>query len=103
MISLIPAPLYAALANPIGNSGTPMDTVTEFFAAVLSVIVRVGSMVLVIMIIYAGYLFISAQGNMDQLKSAKHTLKWAVLGGALLLGAWALSLGIGDTINALQP
>ena len=90
----------AALTNPVGGA-TTMDTIPQFLQAALEVVVRVGAIVLVFMIIYSGYLFVTAQGNMEQVKKAKHTITWAILGGALLLGAWALAVGIGATVDAL--
>lgn len=100
-ITFFASTVHAQLINPIGGSIT-MDTIPQLISAILDVVVRIGSVVLVFMIIYSGYIFVTAQGNMEQLTKAKHTLKWAIIGGALLLGAWALSLGIGETIDNLS-
>ena len=55
----------------------------------------------VIMIIYAGFLFVSAGGSEEKVRKAKHTLYWAIIGAVILLGAWAIAAGFVDIIISL--
>lgn len=105
LVTTIPLLLAAktafAVENPLGDGTGNLDTIPQVISAILEVIVQIGTIILVLYIIWSGYLFVTAQGNVDQVKRAKSSIKWAVLGGALLLGAWALSVAIKDTIAAL--
>lgn len=54
--------------------------------------------ILVVLIIYAGFLWMTAQGNDEQIKKAKQVITNAVIGLAIILSAWAITAWI---INAL--
>jgi len=62
----------------------------------------VGTAVAVVMIIYAGFLYVTAGGNETQIKKAHDALLWAVIGAAILLGAYIISQAIQGTISQLQ-
>lgn len=95
--------LYAQSVQAAGvySNPTPWNTVAEFIAAALEIALEIGVLVLVVMIIYSGFMFVTSHGNAEKLKKAKHSLTWAIIGGALILGAWALSVAINETIGAL--
>lgn len=48
--------------------------------------------VAVVFIIWAGFLFVTAQGSEEKIKSAKATLLWTILGLAVAVGAWTLAI-----------
>ncbi len=75
------------LTNPLGG----IDTLPELIVAILRVVIAVGFPVLVLAIIYTGFLFISAQGNPDKIKDARTAFTWTIIGGAILLGALAIA------------
>src|SRR3990167_9250014 len=55
--------------NPLGDD---IKTIPDFIEALVNkVILPVGSVVVVIMIIYSGFLFVMAQGNETKLSGAK--------------------------------
>jgi len=66
--------------------------------SILGVVIKVGTVVAVLAIIYSGYLFIAAQGKEEKLKTAKDTFLWVVIGSIILLGAEVLSRVIYDTM-----
>ena len=86
------------LQNPLGS----IKTIPDFIAKVLEIIVKIGTPIVVIFIIYAGFLFVAARGNETKLKHAKETLLWTIVGAALLLGSWILAQAIVGTINELK-
>jgi hypothetical protein len=51
---------------------------------------------------YAGFLFVKARGNEKDLQTAKDALLYALIGGAILLGAYVIAQAIQGTIDALQ-
>ncbi len=86
------------LENPIGVGDTIPDIVQ---AVIRNVIMPLGGTIAVIMIIYGGFLFVTARGSEDKLKDAKKTLTRAAIGTAILLGSWAIAIAIQNTVNQL--
>ncbi len=66
------------------------------------ILIPIGGVIAVMMIIYAGFLFVTARGNDTKITEAKKALLWAVIGTAILLGAWVISQAIGTTIDQLK-
>lgn len=66
------------------------------------ILMPIGGVVAVMMVMYAGFLFVTARGNPAQITKAKQALLWAVIGAAILLGAWVISQAIGATIDQLK-
>ena len=54
------------------------------------------------MIMYAGFLYVTARGNSSKIEKAHNALLWAVIGAAILLGAWVISQAISSTIDQLR-
>lgn len=81
------------IENPIS-----VGTIPELIQKALEGIIKIGIPLLVVMIIYAGVLYIFAAGNVAKLKSAHDAFLYTLLGGAILLGAWALAQLIQSTL-----
>lgn len=82
-----------------GTSGTiknPIDAkdFLELVEAVARAITAIGIPLVAIFLVWAGFLFVTAQGSEEQLKRAKTTFFWALVGGAVVIGAWALAVAI---------
>lgn len=87
------------IENPIGKD---YDTIPKFIEAVINVVLIVGIPLLVLAIIYAGFLFVKAQGNSGELEIAKRTLMYTIIGGVLLLGAFVIAKAIGQTVEEIK-
>ena len=84
------------LVNPLKAAN-----IQDLLAKILEGIVQIGSMVLVLMLVWVGFLFVFAQGNEEKIKSARQALMWTVIGGLVLLGSEAIALLIKSTVEAL--
>lgn len=87
----------AKIANPLGTTGP--QNLPDFIKAIIQIVLVVGIPVLVLAIIYSGFLFVKAQGNPGELEVAKRSLLYTVIGGALLLGAFVIATAIGQTVK----
>lgn len=85
------------LENPL-----EFDTVREFVQRVIEVVIMIALPVIVFFVIFAGFQFVTAQGNQSKLQSARKNLLWVLVGAALLLGAWALAELIGGTLDQIR-
>src|SRR3989338_3730722 len=70
------------LANPLR-----INTITELLAAILNIVIVLAVPIIVFFIIYAGFLYVTAKGNAQQIEQATRSLTYAVIGGVLVLGA----------------
>ncbi len=91
-----PANTNVTIVNPIKST-----TLVGFIQTILEGIIKIGMPIIVLAIIYSGFLFVSAQGNSEKLSEAKRALTYTLIGAVILLGSWAIAQLIADTVHAL--
>jgi hypothetical protein len=90
--------------NPFttGKNGVTAQTVPELLVATVNLALLLGTPVIVIFIIYTGFLFVSAGGDPAGIKKARTSLTWTLVGALVLLGAKGLAMAIQATIGSLK-
>jgi len=88
--------LSVSLRNPL-----KVGTIPKFIAAILDIVISIGTWVAVFFIIYSGFLFIKARGDVKGLETAKKTFFGTVIGTAILLGAFVIAAAVRGTITQL--
>lgn len=83
--------------NPIN-----VNTLREFVGKILEVVVYVGLPLLVVAVVYVGFLFVAARGSETKLTEAKQALLAVVIGAAIVLGAFVIAEAIDNTITSLR-
>jgi len=79
-------------------------TIVSFLNFILEkIVLPIGGVIAVLFLVYAGFLFVTARGSEEQLEHAKETLKWTIIGIAILFGSLAISNGIKNTICQIAP
>lgn len=86
------------LINPL-----KAKSISEFLVAIVDVLLIFATPLIVIYIMYAGFKFVTAQGNPSEIESARTALLWAVVGGVIVLGAKLIIEVIDGTIKAFSP
>ncbi len=86
----------ATISNPISSK-----TIIELIRKILEGVIKIGMPIIVLAIIYSGFLFVSAQGNSEKLNEAKRALLYTLIGATILLGSWGIAQLITDTVLAL--
>lgn len=66
---------------------------------ILEVALVLGIPIMVLALVYSGFLFVMARGSETGLTKAKANFMWTVIGIALFLGAWTLGNVVAATIN----
>ncbi len=84
------------LVNPLRAGSLP-----ELVAVILQAVVELGSIAIVLMLVWSGFLFVKAQGNPGELETARKALFNTVIGGLLLLGASGIALILRSTVESL--
>jgi hypothetical protein len=72
----------AQVTNPLDA-----ENVGQFLLDIVDVITTLAVPVIAIMIIYAGFLFVTAGGDESQIEDAKSTALYVAIGAAIILGA----------------
>lgn len=85
------------LFNPLGAN----STLPVLLSAILALVVRIGTFVVIFMLVYVGYLFVIARGAPGKIEEARRALLWTVVGALILLGAQALAIGIQATVQSI--
>lgn len=81
-----------------GNS----QTIAGLITIVLDALIIIAIPIITLMIIYAGFLYVTARGNVEQTKRATTALTYAVIGGVLVVGAVAITGIIEQTIGEFR-
>lgn len=87
-----------SLVNPLDGSASDIPELIEI---IIDAIVDLMLPIIFLMIIYAGYLFVIAQGDTAKLSQAKKTLLYAAIGAAVFLAADLLATVIVNTIGGV--
>jgi hypothetical protein len=85
------------LQNPLR-----MNTLEELLIAILNLIMILMVPVIVFFIIWAGFLYVTARGNVAQVQQATKALTFAIIGAVIILGAVAISQMIGNTVDQFK-
>ena len=86
--------------NPITYGGG-ISTIPEFLLALVDLIFLIAVPIIVIFIIYSGFLFVTAGDNESQIAKARFVFMWTIIGALVLLGAKAIAAAIQATILSL--
>jgi len=86
---------------PIDPITPGITSIPNFIQSVLNIIIKVGVPISAVFIIWAGFQFLTAQGDVTKLTAAKKSLVWAVVGMGVLLGSWLIATAIQGTISQI--
>jgi hypothetical protein len=84
-----------SLKNPI-----KVDSIQELLIILLNLVIILATPIVVLFIILAGFKYVTARGNPNQIQEATQALTYAVIGGVLIIGAVAIAEIIKDLVNA---
>jgi len=63
-----------------------VNSIQELLVAVLGYLVQVGTVIIVLMMVYIGFEFVLAKGNPTKLQKAREMLLWTIIGALIILG-----------------
>jgi len=98
LLLIAPVFVFAQIANPL-KGGTDIP---KFISMILGYVVKIGGVVAIFAFIWAGFLFVRAQGNPKALDDARNVFINTCIGVAILLGAQLIASIIVGTLNSLK-
>ncbi|HEC94062.1 MAG TPA: hypothetical protein ENI56_01665 [Candidatus Kaiserbacteria bacterium] len=91
---------------PSGQSGlcNPLKakSITELLNDILTYLVKIGTVFVILMIVYVGFKFTAARGNAGELEKVRIMFLWTVVGALVILGAHVISDMITSTIHTIS-
>ena len=87
-----------AIVSPLDPKVT---STAQVLGAFFKVLIQVGAVAVTLAIVYAGFLFVVARGNPEELNKAKRTLMWTIIGALVLLGSQIIAKVIENTIKTI--
>ncbi|MHB1163176.1 MAG: hypothetical protein ACYCZZ_01445 [Minisyncoccota bacterium] len=93
------------LINPLKGvdcSSGNGNCLMAFLNSILQFVIQIGVVVVILMLVYVGFLFVTARGEPGKITTARTALLWTVIGALILLGAQAIASGIQATVQALS-
>lgn len=88
----------ALLKDPLNGK---FPNIASFLKALFDVIIVIAIPIVAIMIIWSGFLIVSARGNEEKLTKGKKAFVAAVIGGVLVLGAYVIAQAIETTVKQI--
>lgn len=78
---------------------TSINSIEGLLIAILNIFIIIATPIIVLFIIYAGFLYVTARGNAAQVEQATRALTYAIIGGVIVLGAVAISEIIANIVD----
>ena len=85
--------------NPIKYGG--ITNIPQLLSALVDLILLIGVPIIVMFIIYGGFLFVKSGDNEAEIAKVKNIFMWTLVGALILLGAKAIALAVQGTITSL--
>ena len=89
--------IEAATTGSVEGFGSSSGAM-QFLEGILGGIMYMSIPVIGMVLVYAGFMFISARGNGEKLSTAVHNMTYIVVGIALVLGSYMLANMVYNTI-----
>jgi hypothetical protein len=102
MLSFLPWLAEAQISFKLKSPLDGINSIETLITAILGILIVIATPIVVICIIYAGFLYVTAQGNAEQIKQATRALTYAIIGGVLIIGAVAIAGIIEGVVTAFK-
>ena len=73
------------------SSGTPGDTLLAMIGRIIRIVLTLLGVIVLVIVVYSGFLWMTAGGDTEKVKTAKTWLTNAIVGLALILAAYAIA------------
>ena len=95
-------PIESPISETFIKNPLATGSIIGFLEAILTIVMVLSVPVIIFFIIYAGFLYVTAQGNSEQVKQATAALTYAVVGGLIVLGALVIVEIISNLVGAFM-
>jgi hypothetical protein len=89
--------LQYSLESPLAGD---IISIEALLIAILNVILIIAVPIIIFFVIFAGFTYVTAQGNPEKIKTATRSLTYAIVGAVLILGGVAISEIIASVVKS---
>ncbi|MFH1564696.1 MAG: hypothetical protein ABIC82_02480 [bacterium] len=79
------------IGSTVFGDGTPKNTVPEIIARVVKYLLTFLGVIFIVLIVYAGFIYMTAMGESDKISSAKNIIISASIGLAIILASYSFT------------
>lgn len=107
-VLLLPAAALAQLSeaqtdletvgSAIGTDATT-NTLPELIGNIIAVLLSVLGIIFVVLVVYAGFLYLTASGDSEKTKKAKTLLSQSIIGMIIIVASYAISAFVIDALT----
>lgn len=105
-VLLLPAAAFAQLSKAktdLGEVGSQIgadatNTLPDIIGNVIKVLLSVLGIVFVVLVVYAGFLYLTSAGEDEKVKKAKKLLSQSVIGLVIIVAAYAIAAFVVDAL-----
>jgi hypothetical protein len=87
----------STLCDPFGGK-----TIFTIIQNIIGYLIKIGAPILAVMVIYGGFLILTAGDSPEKVKSGKDVILWAVVGYTIVLCSWGVIYIMGEIITGKQ-
>ena len=87
------------LNRSLQGTGVPRSDVRDYIGVVIETALGIVSLLFLILMVYAGFTWMTARGEQDKIDKAKKTIIAAIIGLALIVGGYAITRLVVGTIG----
>lgn len=85
----------------LGTSGlSESATVPMIASTIISIVLGLLGIIFIVLLVYAGFTWMTANGEEDKINKAKGTIMTAVIGLAIIIAAYSITYFVFDSINS---
>ena len=84
--------------NPLGKDAT----IFTILQKIIKYLIMIGAPILAIMVIYGGYLILTAGDDPEKVKGGKNTILYGVIGYIIVLSSYGVIFIIGEVLGATK-
>ncbi len=99
-----PVPQNSICKSGKGGLCNPLkaQSITAFLNDILDFAVKIGTIFIVLMLVFVGFKFTAARGNAGELEKVRTMFLWTIIGAVVILGAHVISNMIASTITIIS-
>jgi len=101
--SVLQSEQYTGVAEQVyeaGSDGTPRTQLSSIIVMVINAVLSLLGVIFLVLVIYAGFLWMTAGGNDEQVGKAKKLLTNSIIGVVVIVAAYAISYFV---LSAILP
>lgn len=93
------SPGTSGFSNPLNCIGTGKACIFDLLKKIIGYLITIGAPIVVIMVLYGGFLILTAGDSPEKVQGGRKTIQWAAIGYAIILSSWGIIYIIGEVLG----